>query len=219
MTGEYTRATIGADGLQVRLRSGESRILLCSDNEDIYPEEMKEDVYANNGDAIDLTANKWTLCFTEEHPKVACTYKLDRLQTWETLGDSAAVTMGTGVYETVVKLSAADAKCQWFIDLGDVRESARVYINNVYIGCAWAVPFILDCKNSLKKGKNTIRIEVTNLPANRIADLDRQGVNWRKFKDTNIVSLDYKKKPYTDWNPVPSGLNSPVKLVEMTESK
>ena len=213
MTGEYTRATIGADGLQVRLRSGESRILLCSDNEDIYPEEMKEDVYANNGDAIDLTANKWTLCFTEEHPKVACTYKLDRLQTWETLGDSAAVTMGTGVYETVVKLSAAEAKCHWAINLGDVRESARVYINNVYVGCAWAVPFILDCKNALKKGKNTIRIEVTNLPANRIADLDRKGVKWRKMKEINVVDLNYKRTTYEKWKPVESGLNGQVKLI------
>ncbi|MBO5204460.1 MAG: glycosyl hydrolase family 2, partial [Prevotella sp.] len=102
------------------------------------------------------------------------------------------------------------------IDLGDVRESARVYINGKYIGCAWAVPFVLDCKDALKKGKNEIRIEVTNLPANRIAWMDRQGVEWRKFKEINVVDINYKKTKYNDWVPVPSGLNSEIKLIEKT---
>lgn len=44
----------------------------------------------------------------------------------------------------------------------------------------------------LKPGKNHIEIEVTNLPANRIAELDRQGVQWRKFKEINIVDLNYR---------------------------
>ena len=123
--------------------------------------------------------------------------------------------MGTGVYETTFKLSKEDAKKQWAIDLGDVRESARVYINGQYIGCAWAVPYTLNCENTLIKGKNTLRIEVTNLPANRIAELDRQGVKWRKMKEINVVDINYKKTTYEDWKPVPSGLNSYVKLIEI----
>ena len=106
-----------------------------------------------------------------------------------------------------------EAKAPWSIDLGDVRESARVYINGKYIGCAWAVPYILDCKDALVKGKNTLRIEVTNLPANHIAELDRQGVKWRKMKEINVVDINYKKTTYENWEPVPSGLNSHVKLV------
>ena len=121
--------------------------------------------------------------------------------------------MGTGVYETTFKLSKEEAKAPWSIDLGDVRESARVYINGKYIGCAWAVPYILDCKDALVKGNNTLRIEVTNLPANHIAELDRQGVKWRKMKEINVVDINYKKTTYENWEPVPSGLNSYVKLV------
>ena len=79
--------------------------------------------------------------------------------------------MGTGVYTTTFKLSAKQAKKRWSINLGDVRESARVYLNGEFLGCAWAVPYILDCGNALKKGKNELRIEVTNLPANRIVRL------------------------------------------------
>ena len=75
------------------------------------------------------------------------------------------------------------------------------------------MPFVLDCRDALHKGKNTLRIEVTNLPANRIADLDRRGVKWRKMEEINVVDINYKKTTYQDWTPVPSGLNSKVKLI------
>ena len=102
----------------------------------------------------------------------------------------------------------------WKIDLGDVRESARVYINGQLIGCAWSVPFVLDCRQTLKKGDNEIRIEVTNLPANRISDLDRRGIKWRKMEDINVVDISYKKTTYDQWTPMPSGLHSEIKLIK-----
>ena len=120
--------------------------------------------------------------------------------------------MGTGVYTTTFKLSGKQAKKHWSINLGDVRESARVYLNGKYLGCAWAVPFILDCKDAIQKGNNELRIEVTNLPANRIADLDRKGIAWRKFNEINVVDINYNKTTYANWTPMPSGLNSKVTL-------
>lgn len=151
----------------------------------------------------------------ESAPKVEKTFTLPTAQTWEGLDDDAVkVTMGTGVYTTTIKLDKKQAAHKWEIDLGDVRESARVYINGKYIGCAWAVPFVLDCKDALNKGENEIRIEVTNLPANRIAWMDRQSIEWRKFKEINVVDINYKKTLYSNWTPVPSGLNSEVKLIE-----
>jgi hypothetical protein len=124
--------------------------------------------------------------------------------------------MGTGVYTTKFKLTKQDdPKGHWQIDLGDVRESARVYINGQFIGCAWAVPFILDCQQTLKAGDNELRIEVTNLPANRIADYDRRGIKWRKMEEINVVDINYKKTTYDNWEPVPSGLNSEVRLIRM----
>ena len=144
------------------------------------------------------------------------TFTLDKLQTWETLDDdSVKITMGTGVYTTKFKLSKKDnPKGAWKIDLGDVRESARVYINGQFIGCAWSVPFVLDCKQALKVGENVLRIEVTNLPANRIADLDRRGIPWRKMEEINVVDINYKKTTYDQWEPMPSGLNSEVRLIK-----
>ena len=156
----------------------------------------------------------WTLSFTESVPAVSETFTLATPQCWEKLAnDTLRKLMGTGVYTTHLRLTTRQAASRWAIDLGDVRESARVYINNVFIGCAWAVPFVLDCRDAFKPGDNEIRIEVTNLPANRIADMDRQGVKWRKFNEINIVDINYKKTGYENWAPVPSGLNSEVKLI------
>ena len=72
---------------------------------------------------------------------------------------------------------------------------------------------MLDTQSTLKAGDNELRIEVTNLPANRIADLDRRGVPWRKMEEINVVDINYKKTTYDQWSPVPSGLNAPVRLI------
>lgn len=222
MTDEFNRADVYNNGIMINLRSGESRILLSSGrplNDWRISDSIARAPYRKYADedsrAIDITKGKWSLSFTEEAPRVKQRYKLNRLQTWESLGDSAAVTMGTGVYTTSFKLSAEDSRRNWQIDLGDVRESARVYINDIYVGCAWAVPFVLDCKNALRKGRNTIRIEVTNLPANRIADMERRGIKWRKMKEINMVDINYKKTTYENWAPVASGLNGSVILREI----
>lgn len=216
LNGEISQVEKTADNkIHLSLRSGESIILQtynkCPQNfaavsKSSAPAETKS--YPLNG--------QWTLSFTEEEPKVAKAFTLAAPQTWETLDDdNTKVTMGTGVYTTHIKLNKKDIKQakRWRIDLGDVRESARVYINGEFIGCAWSVPYVLDCKNTLKAGDNVIRIEVTNLPANRIADYDRKGIKWRKMEEINVVDINYKRTTYADWTPVPSGLNSEVTLI------
>ena len=216
LNGDITPATLNNGKIHLALRSGESIIVQtdaapasttpAAPYAAALPQSSTPQVLPLNG--------KWTLTFTEEAPKVSDTFTLEQPQTWETLSKEAAVTMGTGVYTTRLKLNKKQAQQHWTIDLGDVRESARVYINGQFIGCAWSVPFVLDCKNTLKKGDNEIRIEVTNLPANRISELDRQGVKWRKMEEINVVDINYKKTTYEGWEPMKSGLNSEVKLIQ-----
>ena len=209
MNGDIYPADVCDGKLHINLRSGESRILQTSSTQS----EASLSIQQKAAESFEVKG-PWSLSFIDECPRVEDTFQLDTLQTWETLSDSAAITMGTGVYATTFKLSGAQAKKHWLIDLGDVRESARVYLNGQFIGCAWAVPFVLDCGNALQKGTNQLRIEVTNLPANRIAHLDRQGIPWRKFNEINVVDINYKKTTYAHWSPVPSGLRSKVTLVE-----
>lgn len=209
--------------VHLALRSGQSIILQTLDKApELQPQALLQTLSEVNEQAASTSqtvyplSGTWTLSFTEEAPKVSRTFTLDKARTWESLGDdSARVTMGTGIYTTRLRLTKKDLKTakRWQIELGDVRESARVYINGEFIGCAWSVPFVLDCGQTLKAGDNDIRIEVTNLPANRIADLDRRGVKWRKMEEINVVDINYQRTTYGAWEPVPSGLNSEVCLI------
>lgn len=230
LNGAISPAEFDGRGIAMSLRSGESMILQTWD--------AAEGMESHTGGGDDAAGDRkpsarphetapsrmevaldgpWTLAFTEEAPRVEKTFLLDSLQTWEKLeDDSARVTMGTGVYETRVRLTGKQLRAgggRWHIDLGDVRESARVYVNGAFLGCAWCVPFVLDCGESLRPGWNDIRIEVTNLPANRIRDLDRKGVKWRKMEGINLVDINYQHTTYDGWDLVPSGLNSRVRLV------
>lgn len=158
----------------------------------------------------------WTLTFPESEPAIPGTFVIDRPVSWTTLDHpDASRNMATAHYTIVFTLPEITAD-DWILDLGDVRESARVRINGQDAGTAWAVPFRLKVGKYLESGANRIEVDVTNLPANRIADYDRRKINWRIFKEINIVDLNYEKRQYDDWEPMPSGLNSPVRLIPVT---
>lgn len=218
LNGERYKAESDKGKLKIDMHSGESMILETFTNPDTSIEsqiaslgQKKDNPYDNRGKILQ---NGWYLKFTESVPSINDRIPIDSLKTWEGINDSTKILMGTGVYTINIKLSSNDLKnCNdWIIDLGDVRESARVYVNDQFIGCAWSVPYSLQFSNIFKPGNNIIRIEVTNLPANRISDLDRKGYKWRKFNEINIVDINYKNSSYAGWKPVPSGLNSRVML-------
>ena len=214
LTGNIHQAKVNGQQVYMNLHSGESMILQTYDRAIQNKPTTIISESPTPTEIIDLTNTAWQLSFTEESPRVDSTFLLDHLQTWESLDAPAvATTMGTGVYTTTLKLDKKQAMKTWRIDLGDVRESARVYVNGELVDCAWCVPFTLDLGQRFHKGKNELRIEVTNLPANRIADMDRRGDQWRIMEEINVVDLNYKKTTYEGWAPVPSGLNSSVKLL------
>lgn len=120
---------------------------------------------------------------------------------------------GTGRYTATFTVDAPRAADAWMLRLGDVHESARIRINGREAGTAWSVPFELDVTKWLVAGDNLVEIEVTNLPANLIADLDRRGAEWRIFKDANVVSsTDGRLLSTEGWPVEPAGLGSAVQL-------
>lgn len=231
MNGRRYRADMGNGAVHVSLRSGESMILqtftdggtlrLDGDSSRL-PDgtALASRKTLSAADKAKELRGGWTLRFTEAEPSCGKTFHLDGLQGWETLDDTTRTLRGTGVYECSVRLTKQElaASNDWIIDLGDVRESARLYVNGSFVGCAWAVPYTLQFSNKFKPGLNTIRIEVTNLPANRISQLDREGVAWRRMEDINVVDINYKKTSYATWAPMPSGLTAPVTLYQLKSS-
>ena len=100
----------------------------------------------------------------------------------------------------------------YILDLGDVRESAKVWVNGQDAGILWHVPFKVNIGQYLKQGNNTFRIEVANLMANRIIDLDKRKVEWRKFNEINFVNLNYEPFDASGWETMDSGLLGPVTI-------
>ena len=58
-------------------------------------------------------------------------------------------------------------------------------------------------------------LEVTNLSANRLRDLERSGKEWKKFYDINMVNLQYSALDATRWRPMPSGLLGKVRITPL----
>ncbi|MDR2036373.1 MAG: hypothetical protein LBQ60_00460 [Bacteroidales bacterium] len=128
--------------------------------------------------------------------------------------DSAGIYAGTGKYSIEFELTG-NAE-EWLLDLGNLCESARVYVNGKDVGIVWSLPYTIQIGQHLNPGKNLLEIEVTNLPANLIRDYDRRGVNWRIFKDINFVSVFYKDIRFDNWDISPSGLTGAVTLIPLT---
>ena len=84
-------------------------------------------------------------------------------------------------------------------------------LNGSDLGTLFTPPFRVTVP-VLKRKANRLEIEVTNLSANRIRDLDRRKVPWRNFHDINFVNLNYKPFDASDWPLSDSGLLGPVTL-------
>lgn len=220
MNGERGRAqsrtSNGKLEVRLQLKSGESLIIQTLnkplDKEPAwnYPEEQAYSLSLDHG---------WELNFVESTPSITGRFDIDSPLSWTKLEQpEAKINMGTGCYSLEIDLPALEAD-DWILDLGDVRESARVRINGHDAGTAWAAPFRLKVGKWLKTGKNLIEVEVTNLPANRIADMDRKNIEWRIFKDINMAKLNYVKGDYKNWSTMPSGLNGNVRLIPVKYSK
>ena len=198
--------------VRMQLRSGESIILRTFAKS--APANHKSHKYHTAAPTATINLNKgWELSFKDCTPiNIDAEFNLDAPRPWTSLGNKTLnTTMGTGAYCTQFNLKH-DKDATYILDLGDVRESARVRVNGKDCGTLFAVPFRIDISDYLHDGENTLEVDVTNLPANRIAELDRQGVAWRRFKEINVVDLNYKKTTYAQWETVPSGLNSEVKI-------
>ncbi|SKC09738.1 glycosyl hydrolase [Dyadobacter psychrophilus] len=157
---------------------------------------------------------KWDLKFLKGRPSIPAGAKLNELKTWTSLPDSAVYFSGTARYE--VRFDCPDNLLKSgikILDLGDVREVAAVKLNGKPIGTAWSIPFHLEISEQLKAKGNVLEIEVTNLSANYMRLRDTQKPDWKKFHDINIVDITYKKFDATKWEPMPSGLLGPVKIL------
>ena len=98
-----------------------------------------------------------------------------------------------------------------------LADSAAVTLNDKPVERLFSAPFEAALGSHLQPGRNTLVVEVTNLAANRIADLDRRSVQWKSFHEVNFVNKDYKSFDASKWPLRDSGLFGPVRLIPLKQ--
>ena len=153
-------------------------------------------------------ASGWTVRPLAGGPVLPPATNLTGLVSWTQWDDAFS---GTMLYEAT--FDCRDEGTAAELDLGDVREIARVRVNGRDLGCRLLAPYRFRIPAGVLKSKdNRLEVEVTNLGANRLRWNDLNHVNWKYFTDINMVDYDYKPLDAAKWQVLPSGLLGPVTL-------
>lgn len=121
------------------------------------------------GKSIDISGNSWTVSFPAgwgiEAPVVT-----DRLIPWKDmpLPAEGKAFSGTATYTTVLNLPKVEKGAQYVLNLGSVDMIACVRINGREFSPLWTEPYSVDISSALKKGENTVEIDVTSSWYNRL---------------------------------------------------
>ena len=103
--------------------------------------------------------------------------------------------------------------------MGDVKESATIILNGKKIATLIGPFYSVTIPAAQLKPDNQLQIIVTNGMANRIIDLDKKGVQWKKFYNINMSARLAENRgadglfTAAKWSPKPSGLLGPVTLI------
>ena len=163
----------------------------------------------------------WTVAFIEGGPELPAAVRTPTLGSWTDFeGEAVKRFSGTARYTIILKRPAEQSD-GWLLSLGRVCESAHVTLNGQELGTLISAPFEIVVPADRLEGENTLQIEVSNLMGNRIADLDRRGVNYKKFYNVNFAArLRENRGPdgnfsAAKWPPQDSGLIGPVTLTPL----
>jgi hypothetical protein len=217
VTGAIARAAVRDQRVYLQLAPGASTLIQFLDT----PADVPPAHYVRpSGPPLPLTG-EWSLAFEKGGPTLPPPARLDSLASWtDSLNEETKSFAGTARY-TLAFAAPTHQSETWQLDLGEVRESARVLLNGRPLATLIQSPFRVVIPSDLLRPHNTLEIVVTNLAANRIADLDRRRVPWKIFYNANMPArLPANRGPdglftAAHWSPRPSGLLGPVTLTPL----
>ena len=111
----------------------------------------------------------WSVKFDENKGGPIHAIKFTTLTDWAVHpNDSIRYYSGAAVYHNNFNLQKISKRSRVFLNLGMVKDIAKININGVELGGVWTSPYKLDVTTALKKGKNSIDIKVVNTWVNRL---------------------------------------------------
>ncbi|QKZ14364.1 glycosyl hydrolase [Spirosoma sp. KUDC1026] len=225
MTEQTGRAAIrktsaGLSDVYLQLAPGESCILETTVTGQ-HPAEPAF-VYQQAAGKPQPLSGTWTVDFVSGGPTKPASVTTSQPGSWTDLpSDGVKVFSGAASYSLTFPRPAGHTG-GWQLDLGKVAESARVQLNGQELATLIGPTYQLTIPGSLLQPTNKLTITVSNGMANRIADLDKRHVNWKKFYNINM-SARLKENRGKDglftaenWQPHPSGLLGPVTLTPLS---
>lgn len=245
MRGVSGRARVrGSHELYLQMMPGESVIVQAydrgavSEDDPVAGKGMLFPYYQTMGDALAL-GGEWGVEFVKGGPVLPSSSKMRTLGSWTKLGEDAARFSGTVKYTLRfgrrVLPEGADA---WMLDLGKVGRTARVVLNGHALGTLIGPYYKLIVPAAFVAGagrraagaarmmgavramgdSNVLEVMVSNGMVNRIEDMDRRGVVWKKFYNYNFPAHVREDRgadglfSAAGWKPEESGLLGPVRL-------
>lgn len=215
----------GLSGM-AKIRNGNEFYLQCKPGESLIVETFHHAVkaasypfYNVDGDPIPVTG-AWDISFVKGGPSLPPALQSEELNSWTELGAEYVPFSGSAEYRITLP-ELPDHADAWRLDLGDVKEHAAVWLDGEYVGTIVEAPFTIDISADRLKGEAELMIRVSNLMANRIMDMDKKGIAWRIFYNTNFNARKREnlgpdgKFTAAGWEPRPSGLLGPVVLTAL----
>ena len=151
---------------------------------------------------LTLDKNRWNVTFNKTGRKISTNTLFD----WsKSDNNDVKFYSGHASYTTTFRLPRKTGS-NITLSLGNVANTATVYVNGKLCGTAWTAPFAVDITKAVKRGTNTLKIVVVNTWANALMGNDLgtppfEGI-WTNGK--------YRR---AEKDLLPAGLLGPVKLV------
>ncbi len=153
----------GRTQIKLNLSASES-VFVMFDNGNVA---AKAELTSEAPTAAELKAN-WNITFVSNRQSVVT----DKLFDWsKSENPLIKYYSGTTIYRTNFNNdSKSKSVC---LNLGKLSSLATVRVNGIDCGTVWTAPYQVDIRKALKKGVNTLEIEVTNTWANAINGSDK----------------------------------------------
>ena len=128
----------------------------------------------------------------------------DKLEDWINRPEEAVrYFSGTAVYRRTVTVPPQPSGRPLYLDLGAVKETARVRLNGQDLGVVWCHPWRVEITPALRTGANALEIEVVNLWPNRVVGDSKLPAEQRRTRTNNSF----------DQSILSSGLLGPVRVM------
>jgi hypothetical protein len=212
-----TKIVNGAMEVFVQLQPGESCVLQTSNTA------LKGNAYAyyaKNGEAREIKG-AWSLRFIMGGPDLPKTTTLKTLGSWTEIADPIGKAFsGTAQYSIHFAKPAGTAPA-YLLDLGKVAWSAEVVLNGKVLTTLLGPVYRLTIPANLLKADNVLEVNVSNGMTNRIIDLEKGNVSWKKFYNVNFPARLAENRgangvfTAASWQPETSGLLGPVTIAAL----